>query len=299
MPGKRSDLALHAEEKESSYRDWCIALSQYAAKGPFPKASTFWSKVVEGGQSLQVDRESEIQPLHRHMRTITYDLLEGEEHILLLKALAMKHHTTPLSILLTALSQACFQLKKQSDLLLHVMSYQRESFLPGIMIDRTIGFFAGAYPLRIQIPEGELLGNWETALRHVTHTLRHIPSEGLDYFILRHMIQGIYLDKEPLRDGTHMLFHYQSEEMNGIADDLFEPLPISYGNTNAADNPSAYKLNMTAGLRCDRLSLTCYYSSLHYKDQTIAELIRLISRHLCQSISVRPYTMIAEGSFRL
>lgn len=299
LPGKGNDLALHAEEEGSSYRDWCMALIQYAVKDFFPKASTFWSKVVEGGQSLQVDTESEIQPLHRHMRTITYDLLEGEEHILLLKALAVKHHTTPLSILLTALSQACFQLKKQSDLLLHVMSYQRESFLPGIVIDRTIGFFAGAYPLRIQIPQGELSDNWEMTLGHVVHTLRHIPSEGMDYFILRHLIQNIYPNTEPLKDETHMLFHYQSEEMNGIADELYEPLSISYGNTNAADNPSAYKLNITAGLRRDRLSLTCYYSSLHYKDQTIAELIRFITEHLCQSIGVRLYTMIGEGSFRL
>ncbi|MGQ3478679.1 amino acid adenylation domain-containing protein [Paenibacillus sp. TY11] len=298
LPGQGSDLALHAD-KESSYRDWCMALTQYAAKDISSKASTLWSKVVEGGQSLQVDTESEIRPLHRHMTTLTHDLLEGEEQIRLLKALAVKHHTTPLSILLTALSQACYQLKKQSDLLLHVMSSQRESFLPGIVIDRTIGFFAGAYPLRIQIPEGELSDNWELALGHVTHTLRHIPSEGMDYFILRHMIQDIYPNTEPLKDRTHMLFHYQPEEMNGIADDLYEPLSIPYGNTNAADNPSAYKLNMTAGLRRDRLSLTCYYSSLHYKDQTIAELIRFISEHLRQNIGVRPNTMIVEGSFRL
>ncbi|KAF6565105.1 amino acid adenylation domain-containing protein [Paenibacillus sp. EKM202P] len=295
LPGQGSNLALHVEEG-SSYRDWCMALTQYAAKDTFSKAFTFWNRIVEGGQSLQVDTESEAQPLHRHMKTITLDLLEGEEHLQLLKALAVKHQTTPLSILLTALSQACFQLKNQSDLLLHVMSYQRESFLPGIVIDRTIGFFAGAYPLRIQIPAGDQSDNWEMALRHVIHMLQHVPSEGMDYFILRYMIQDVYPNTKPLRDGTHMLFHYQSEEMNGIADDLYEPLSISYGNTNAADNPSAYKLNMTADLRRDRLSLTCYYSSLHYKDQTIAELIRFISEYLYRSIGVRPYSMIMEGA---
>ncbi|QDY82732.1 amino acid adenylation domain-containing protein [Paenibacillus polymyxa] len=295
LPGQGSDLALHAEE-ESSYRDWCIALTQYAAKNTFSKAFTFWNRVVEGGQSLQVDTESEVEPLHRHMRTITHDLLEGEEHLQRLKALAIKHQTTPLSILLTALSQACFQLKNQLDLLLHVMSYQRESFLPGIVIDRTIGFFAGAYPLRIQIPEEDQSDNWEKALGHVIHMLQHLPSEGMDYFLLRYMIQDIYPNTKSLRDGTHMLFHYQSEEMNGIADDLYEPLSISYGNTNAADNPSAYKLNMTADLRRDRLSLTCYYSSLHYKDQTIAKLVRFISEYLYRSIGIRPYTMIVEGT---
>lgn len=298
LHGMGGDLALKREES-SSYRDWCMALTQYAAKGISSDAATFWRKVVEGGESLQVDRESEIQPLHRHMTTITHDVLEGEEHIRLLKAWAVKQHTTPFSIILAALSQACFQLKKQVDLLLHVMSYQRESFLPGMVIDRTIGFFAGAYPIRIQIPEEELPQNGGILLEHVKHTLQHIPSEGMDYFILRHMIQEIHPDSELLEDGTHMLFHYQSEEMSGTANDFYEPLILPYGNTNAENNPSAYKLNMTASLKRDRLSLTCYYSSLHYEDQTIAELVRLISMHLSQSIGVRPYTMIEEESFRL
>ncbi|MFK4473065.1 amino acid adenylation domain-containing protein/non-ribosomal peptide synthase protein (TIGR01720 family) [Paenibacillus sp. RC73] len=298
LPGMGSDLALHGEE-ESSYRDWCMALTQYAAKDVSSKASIYWRKVVEGGESFQVDRDSEIQPLHRHMTTITQDLLEGEEHISLLKELAVKQHTTPLSMILTALSQACYQLKKQSDLLLHVMSYQRESFLSGVVIDRTIGFFAGAYPILIQIPEEESSKNWGILPEHVKHTLQHIPSEGLDYFILRYMIQDTYPNMEPLKDETHMLFHYQSEEINGLADDFYEPLAIPFGNTNAADNPSAYWLNMTASLKHDRLSLTCYYSSLHYEDQTIAELVRLISGHLCRSINVHPYTTIVEGSFRL
>ncbi|WP_262384748.1 non-ribosomal peptide synthetase [Paenibacillus terrae] len=295
---KGSDWLLHREE-ESSYRDWCVGLTQYAARGLSPDASAFWAKVVEGGKSLQVDTESETRPLHRHMTTITQDLLEGEEHTRLLKAVAVKQHTTPLSLILTALSQACFQLKRQSDLLLHVMSYQRESFLPGIVIDRTIGFFAGAYPIRIQIPEEGLSKNGEVVLEHVKRTLQHIPSEGLDYFILRYLIQDMNSHTEPLKDGTHMLFHYQSEEMNGLADDLYEPLALPYGNTNAADNPSAYKLNMTASLKHDRLSLTCYYSSLHYEDRTITEFVRLISGYLCQSIGVRPNTMIVKGDFLL
>lgn len=298
LPGMGSELTLDGEE-ESSYRDWCMALTHYAAKDISAKASSYWRKVVEGGKSLQVDRESELWPLHRHMTTITRDLLEGEEHISLLKTLAMKQHTSPLGIILTALSQACFQLKKQSDLLLHLMSYQRESFLPGIVNDRTVGFFAGAYPVRIQIPDGGVSENDKALLEHIKLTLQHIPLEGMDYFVLRHMIQELHPNTELLMDGNHMLFHYQSEEMNWLADDFYEPLAVPYGNTNAADNPSAYWLNMTASLQHDRLSLTCYYSSLHYEDQTIAELVRLISRHLCRSINVHPNTTVVEGSFWL
>ncbi|WP_233277424.1 non-ribosomal peptide synthetase [Paenibacillus durus] len=277
-------------EAGSSYRDWCLALTQYAAEGISSKASDYWRNVVEGGKSLQVDRKSEEWPVHRHMATITYDLLEGEEHISLLKALAGQRQTTPLGIVLTALSRACFNLKKQSDLLLHLMSYQRESFLPNIAIYRTIGFFAGAYPVRIRIREEEFAENNGTLLEHIKQTLQNVPLEGMDYFTLRHMLPDLHLEAEPLVDVSHMLFHYQSEETAWQSDDFYEPLTIPCGNTNAPNNPSAYWLNMTACLKRDSLNLTCYYSSLHYEEQTIVRLVRLFSEHLrhCVSMRTRP-----------
>ena len=87
---------------------------------------------------MQTDRETEEWPLHSHMATITFDLLEGTEQVKQLKAFAAEHQTSPLGVMLAVLSRTCFDLKKQSDLLLHLMSYQRESFLPGIAIDRTV-----------------------------------------------------------------------------------------------------------------------------------------------------------------
>lgn len=285
-------------EAGSGYRDWCLALTQYAAGGIPSEAAAYWRGVVGGGQSLRVDWEAQEWPVHRHMATVTYDLLEGAEQAGQLKALAAQRQTTPLGILLAALSQACFDLKKQPDLLLHLMSYQRESFLPGIAIDRTIGFFAGAYPVRIRIGKQELAGGTEALLEHVKRMLHDIPKEGTDYFALRHIIPELHPEAEPLLDESRMLFHYQSEETAWQADDFYEPLTLPYGNTNAPDNPSAYWLNMTACLKRDRLSLTCYYSTLHYEEQTMVGLVRRFAGHLRQCIEVDTLTMTGEGSFR-
>ncbi|SCW64122.1 non-ribosomal peptide synthase domain TIGR01720 [Paenibacillus tianmuensis] len=285
-------------ESGSSYRDWCLALTQYAARGIPAEVAAYWRSVVGGGKSLQVDWEAQEWPVHRHMATITYDLLEGTEQIGLLKALAAQRQTTPLGVLLTALSQACFDLKKQSDLLLYLMSYQRESFLPGIAIDRTVGFFAGAYPVRIRIGKQELAGDTEALLEHVKRTLQDIPNEGMDYFALRHIVPELHPEAESLIDESRMLFHYQSEETAWQADDFYEPLTLPYGNTNAPGNPSAYWLNMTACLKRDRLSLTCYYSTLHYEEQTMAGLVHRFAGHLRQCIEVNSLTTTGEGSFR-
>jgi len=80
---------------------------------------------------------------------------------------------------------------------------------------------------------------------------------------------------------------------------FYEPLALPYGNTSAPDNPSAYWLNMTACLKRDRLSLTCYYSKLHYEEQTVAELVSQFASHLRQYIQVNPLTTTVEGGFRL
>ncbi len=285
-------------ESGSSYRDWCLALTQYAAEGIPAETAAYWKAVVGGGEPLQVDWEAREWPVHRHMATITYDLLEGTEQIGLLKALAAQRQTTPLGVLLTALSRACFDLKKQTDLLLHLMSYQRESFLPNIAIDRTIGFFAGAYPIRIRPGKQELAGDTWALLEHVKRTLHGIPKEGMDYFALRHIVPELHPEAERLIDESRMLFHYQSEETAWQADGFYEPLAIPYGNTSAPDNPSAYWLNMTACLKRDRLSLTCYYSSLHYEEQTMIELVRRFAGHLRHCIEVDTLTTTGEGGFR-
>ncbi|MNI14664.1 Surfactin synthase subunit 2 [compost metagenome] len=285
-------------EAGSSYRDWCLALTQYAIGGIPSELEDYWKSVVGGGKSLQVDWEAQEWPVHRHMATITYDLLEGTTQVGLLKALAAQRKTTPLGVLLMALFQACFDLKKQPDLLLHLMSYQRESFLPGIAIDRTIGFFAGAYPVRICIGKQELAVDTEALLEHIKRMLQDIPNEGMDYFALRHIVPELHLEAEPLIDESRMLFHYQSEETSWQSDDSFEPLTLPYGNTSAPDNHSAYWLNMTACLKQDKLSLTCYYSTLHYEEQTMTELVHRFAKHLHQCIDVNSFTRIREGSFR-
>ena len=126
----------------------------------------------------------------------------------------------------------------------------------------------------------------EALLEHVKRTLQDIPNEGMDYFALRHIVPELHPETVPFIDGSRMLFHYQSEETAWQADDLYEPLPLPFGNTNAPDNPSAYWLNMTACLKRDRLSLTCYYSTLHYEKQTVAGLVHRFATYLRQGIEV-------------
>ncbi|MCM3340538.1 amino acid adenylation domain-containing protein [Paenibacillus sp. MER TA 81-3] len=270
------------EETAGSYRDWCVALEQYAAKGISTVAKKHWSSVLKDARSLQVDKQAERHPVHHDMLTFTHELLTGEEEIRSLRETAVKLQTTPFALMLAALAGACYDLKGQSDLLLHLMSHQRESFSAGPPILNTIGFFAGAYPVRIhsrldnfkQGREGDLI-------THVNQILQSIPMNGLDYLVMRHMIQE---NQKPLHDASHMLFHYLSQETDMLYDDFYQTVSIPYGDTNSKDNFSAYLLNLTATMKRDKLLLTCYFSSLHYKNRTIEKLAHLFSQRLHRSL---------------
>ena len=267
-------------EKSSSYRDWCLTLNHYVAAGISEKSFNYWQDVVGDGNSLLIDKASDQRPTHRDMVTVTFNLLEGQESVSDLKKLAIKYKATPFCILLTALYRSCFELKNQSDLLLHLMSHQRESYFTNISIYRTIGFFAGAYPIRLNVKNQALMDEFELLIKHVKQTLHNIPDQGLDYLSLQYVTSDFYQEKPPLVDNSHMLFHYQSDQTVWQTDDLYEPLDIPFGTTSDRNNISAYLLNITATLTADKLNLTCYYSSLHYERHTISKLISLFSEHL-------------------
>ncbi|UHA72258.1 non-ribosomal peptide synthetase [Paenibacillus sp. 481] len=296
LPSNGSDAI---EQSASSYREWCENLLHYAQTANFEQPTAYWKAVLEAGRSLQVDMENQAIPTHRTMNTLSQAVLTNADDIRLLKQYTLQHQTTHLGVLLTALMCACYDLKKQTDILLHLMSYQRESFVPSTEIFRTIGFFAGAYPIRIQANEKHIQLREDTELvGAMKQTLEHVPAEGLDYFVLKHVLPDIQTDALQLPDSTHMLFHYMSQETDAPSNDFYEQLSIPFGHTNSPDNPSAYLLNMTVTQHHNRLHITCYYSTLHFEQQTIQTLLHLFTEHLNRMIMTTVHselTAIGEG----
>ena len=219
------------------------------------------------------------------MVTVTKVVLNDAAEVNRLINEAVKYQMPPLGILIAALCGAFFDTKKQADNLLHIMSLQRESFLPN-QLQRTIGFFAGAYPVRIRLDNNNFNpGNYPKIITQIKETLFQIPKEGLDYFVLKYLLPELNKEVRPLKDSTHLLLHHLSlmtDNDNGVAP---AKLPSSLGQTNSPANPSAYLLNLTTVLTKKQLQLTCYYSSLHYQAETIQALLSSFTNNLNQILS--------------
>lgn len=268
-------------ENTASYSVWCLSLAEYAAGNDFEAEAEYWRSVLKGGRSLEVDTPSESWPTHRDMVTVVKDILKGSDQVSLLKEAAAEAGMSNMGLLLTALAGACLEVKEQPDLLLHIMSYQRESFFRQVPIHRTIGFFAGAYPIRIKLGKSRS-GAFDPVLEAeaIRETLYQVPKEGLDYLVLKYLLPDIRKDLQLPDDPSHMLFHYMSQETDFSGDEFYQLLPVSTGRTDAPENLSNYLLNITAVQKKDSLSLTCYYSPFSYKADTVDGIIEAFSRNL-------------------
>jgi len=284
------------KEKEvvstSSYKEWCLKLEEYAKTRDLAPAKGYWNKMLTDGRSFPVDTMPEQWACHRDMEHFRTNVLHGRETNEKIFHAVRKYRCSPLILLLAGLYSAFWECKNQMDLLLHIMTNQRESFFPGIDVHRTIGFFAGAYPIRILFKEenGASL-DYQRIINGIKAVLYNVPRAGLDYFVLRYLLSEFNHTPPGLIDPSHMLFHFSDQQpIQNNDEDFYLPLDIPFGDTSSPDNKSAYLLNMTAVLGKESLDLTCYYSTLHYKKDTILEFSKAFESHLKKMIEIREFT---------
>jgi non-ribosomal peptide synthase protein (TIGR01720 family) len=281
-----SDIENDSYEFTGSYKKWCLALHDYSIKHNFKRSYKYWNDVLKVGiGSFNTDVDTKIQPLHKNMLTLRKDLLSGNEAINKFINKSIKYQTTQLCILLSSLLCSIYEVKKQSDTLIHLMSSQRESFLPEINISNTMGFFAGAYPVRISALTKDLKNfDYYRIVENIKNNLNNIPKEGLDYFILKYLLSDTPNEDQGLKDISHLLFHFQRIESMENYSNYQDSLNIPLGNTNSPDNQSAYLLNISVLLTNDTLNMNCYYSSNNYRTETIQRFMDSFMKYLQQII---------------
>jgi non-ribosomal peptide synthase protein (TIGR01720 family) len=272
----------------ASYRDWCLRLEEYARNGSLQSEKEYWINILKEGRSFPVDTMSDKWACHKDMEHFRTNVLKGREDVEKLFLAIRTYRCSVLALLLASLYSACRGCKNQTDLLLHIMSNQRESFFPEIAVHRTIGFFAGAYPVRIRFNEGDGTSfDQQEIINLIKTSLFNVPRGGLDYFVIKYLIPGINDTQSDLIDPSSMLFHFMDRHTaDDHADDFYRPLEIPFGSTSYSNNKSAYLLNMTAVLCEESLDLTCYYSTLHYRKDTILEFSNAFVSNLKKVIGI-------------
>ncbi|WP_394835269.1 amino acid adenylation domain-containing protein [Pendulispora rubella] len=264
IPGRRS----------TSYAEWSQRLERYAQERSFAEAAAHWQGVVSRGQPFLPDEMPRPYALQKEMVHHVTRPLRSAADVSTLHRAVQFYQANAFHLVLAAFCCACRDLQPRTSLPLYVMSAQRESFFDDVDLSQSVGFFAGAYPLCIDmLPDGEV----PVVAQDVKNALLGVPKGGLDYFVSRFMpsLVGRY---DGLEHAYPMLFHYVNQER--ASSDFCTPLPLPVGLTHSPDNPSAYLVNVTAALDPGGLQLTIYYSQAHFRAGTIEALSMAFERHL-------------------
>ncbi|HVI43406.1 MAG TPA: amino acid adenylation domain-containing protein [Chitinophaga sp.] len=266
------------------YEEWCRKLQRYALKGGFKTAGGYWKAVVEKAQPFVPDMLPGRNPQQQEMIHHLSEVLTTREEVMRLQQAVTHYEGNVFTLLLAAFFQASRELQERSNLPLYVMTAQREPFLPGADIQRTIGFFAGAYPVCINITK---TGGGNTGvIKAVKDMLLAVPKGGLDYFVLKHLVSPSVLH-EQLDHVYPVLFHYLNLPSTTTTEhDFYTPLQLPVGLTHDPRNPSAYLINITAVQNREGLKVTFYYSQAHFYEGTVTALAAAFRRHLLRIINV-------------
>jgi non-ribosomal peptide synthase protein (TIGR01720 family) len=231
--------------------------------------------MVARGEPFLPDKRPRSYALQKEMVHYTTRPLYGAEHVSSLDRAVETYQANAFHLVLAAFSQACRDLQPRTSLPLYVMSAQRESFINDADITRSVGFFAGAYPLRIDISAD---GTIRQTVENVKQALFTTHRGGLDYFLLRFM-PSLGRRYDGLDHPYPLLFHFVNDR-DRTPHGFSTPLEIPVGVTHSPDNPSAYLMNVTAVLDSAGLKLTIYYSRAHFRATTIKQLSRSFKQHL-------------------
>ncbi|MDI9897100.1 amino acid adenylation domain-containing protein [Rhodococcus sp. IEGM 1381] len=183
----------------TSFRRWAHALADNAASDVRRAELPYWTSVVDNVElpvgprdfDPAVDLASTVRKVHIEVDEATTDAVTA--------AIPTAFNAGVDDVLLAALSLAVARWRgergeQSSSVLIRLEGHGREeSLAPGADLSRTVGWFTGIYPVRLELDAidiGDAFSGGSaagTVLKSVKEQLRSIPDKGLGYGLLRYM----------------------------------------------------------------------------------------------------------------
>jgi amino acid adenylation domain-containing protein/non-ribosomal peptide synthase protein (TIGR01720 family) len=252
--------------KTTSFRDWALRLTDYAAEGGFDHELDHWVTALEGSE---LPRDCAQAPLGSPARAISVQLSRAETDALLRGAPAA-YRTGINDVLLTALAWALSRWTGRSRISLNLEGHGREEIFDGADLSRTVGWFTTVFPVALDVPGGEE-PRWRDLIKSVRRQLRAIPGNGFGFGALR------YLGPPPARarlSGTEpqIAFNYlgqwdarsQEEEHS-----LYRAMHASIGQDHDPADRGAQLLEVVGEVGDGQLVFFWYYQPDVHDESTV------------------------------
>lgn len=262
--------------KTTSFRHWAEKLAGYANTGDALKEYDYWKKVAgENIAALPSDFTPETNT-YSDSKTALLELpVDSTEQ--LLKEVNQAYNTEINDILLTALALALKDWTGAGKINVLLEGHGREELFADADISRTVGWFTTMFPVVLEAKEGDT----GTIIKHIKEDLRHIPSKGIGYGILRHLRSDASL--EPVSKPA-ISFNYLGqfdEEQDGI----MKVRPMSLAETVSPGNQRSCPIDINGMVTGGRLSIEFTYNSKEFNVATIDKFVSAYNLRLLDIIS--------------
>ncbi|GIV97574.1 MAG: polyketide synthase [Herpetosiphonaceae bacterium] len=169
--------------KTTSFKHWAERLVEYAQSPALRDELAYWLEPREQ-IAIPIDFPGGLNTVES-MDLVPASLSAAETQALLQEA-PRAYQTQINDLLLTALAMAMSKWTGQRDLLVDLEGHGREPIAGDIDLSRTVGWFTTIFPIALQLPEQEHLGE---RLKAIKEQLRRVPGRGFPYGVGRYLSQ--------------------------------------------------------------------------------------------------------------
>ncbi|MBO0932990.1 non-ribosomal peptide synthetase [Fibrella aquatilis] len=277
--------------KTHAYRQWGVAMRQFALQPAVVQQRDFWQSVVADAQPLPVDYQPTETVTHQSTTTLSASLHSAQTQQLLQTTL-QAYGVDINELLLTVLWQSFTAWSQQPTLVLGLEGHGREPIDADTDVAQTVGWFTNLYPVRLSL--GDAATAPAALLAAARQQLRLIPDKGMAYGALRylHTDPAVRASMKQHTAWNELIFNYLGQMDNVIQESKWmQPTTESdepIGDSIDPARPLTTKMTIAAFVQNGQFTISITYSDRQYAANTIGALATSFIGHLQQFISRQP-----------
>lgn len=243
--------------KTASFRDWSLALQEYASSDALKAELPYWKKTVEQEwpASYEKNAPKSTQKLIKSVETS----VEKNITSMLMKDANRAYHTETRDLLIAAFVLALQEMTDAKKLVVGLEGHGREEIHKKIQIDRTVGWFTSIYPVLFEKQD-----TMERSIIAVKDKLRSIPGNGMGYGMLK---------KQMEEKTIPVLFNFLGE----MDAEGYQNGGLSHYSTgvNVAEENVFCEFSITSVIEEKQLHIELQYDASMYQEDTIEQISRI------------------------
>ncbi|MEK3902760.1 amino acid adenylation domain-containing protein [Paenibacillus sp. FSL R7-0179] len=260
--------------KSDSFQLWAAKITEYSDHFNTKRDFEYW-KEINDSSFIPLPRDFMCdQPLNHETDTVTLSWSEDDTEALLKQA-HQAYNTEVNDILLAVLGRALTSWSGLERVCVNMEGHGREAIIPDIDITRTIGWFTSMYPVVLEAPRNENLGDY---IKLTKENLRSIPLKGIGYGIWRYLAN--HSEDYNFFFNPEISFNYLGQFDQDIEGSGLKESRFATGETISRDSPIEFVLDINGMIRNGQLTLTIDYSKQHYYRETIERLASELHKSL-------------------